>query len=81
MSLNEGFSETFIFCIKRDTFKVVINFTKGMYTVYRSSGRILLREEEVSQKELRELKKKIVAYLDNDNPIARNFFKGSGVFI
>jgi len=81
MSLNEGFSEIFIFSIKYDTFKVVINFTKGMYTVYSSNGRIILRKEKMLSRELKELKKKILAYIDNDKVVTRDFFKGKGLFI
>jgi len=79
MGVNDGFSETYIFWIKHDIFKVVINFTKGMYTVYASNGRILLREEKVSQMELKELKKKIV-YLEGKYPVMK-FFKGGVPFI
>lgn len=80
MGVNDGFSETYIFWIKHDIFKVVINFTKGMYTVYASNGRILLREEKVSQMELKELKKKIVVYLEGKYPVMK-FFKGGVPFI
>lgn len=65
MGLNDGILETFIFNVRYSgyayvTVKVVINFTKGMYTVYDSRGRILVRKEKVSIKELLELKKKII---------------------
>ena len=78
MGVNDGFSETYIFWIKHDIFKVVINFTKGMYTVYASNGRILLRVEKVSQRELRNIKKKIKGYMDRDNLALNPFhsFKG-----
>ena len=64
MGLNEGFSETFIFCIKLDIFKVVINFAKNMYTVYAPNGNILLREEKVSLLELRKIKKNLIRHIE-----------------
>lgn len=66
MSLNEGFSETFIFWIKNDIFKVLINFTKGMYTVYAPNGRILIREEKVPHRKLLKLKKEISDHMKNN---------------
>jgi len=80
MSLNDGLSETFIFCIKLDIFKVVINFTKRMYTVYASNGRILLREEKVSKEKLLVVKKKISDYI-KDGKKLRGFspYKGFGL--
>ena len=63
MSLNDGLLETFIFHVKTDVFKVVINFTKGVYTAYLPNGRILMRKEKVSQTELIRVKKKIESYL------------------
>lgn len=77
MSLNDGFSETFIFCVKTDIFKVVLNFTKGMYTVYAPNGRILIRKEKMSQIEVKELKKEIVTYLGSKKPINILFRNGS----
>ena len=66
MGVNDGFSETYIFWIKHDIFKVVINFTKGMYTVYVPNGRILVRKEKMSQRDLLEIKKKVVKYMNNE---------------
>jgi hypothetical protein len=63
MSLNDGFSETFIFHVRTDIFKVVLNFTKGMYTVYAPNGRILMRREKLSQIEMKIVKKKLNDYL------------------
>jgi len=64
MGLNDGLLETFIFNVAYTdyacvTVKVVINFTKSMYTVYDSRGRILVRKEKVPQMELNILKKQI----------------------
>ena len=64
MSLNDGFAETFIFNIDHATFKVVINFTKNMYTVYAPNGNILLREEKVSLLELRKIKKNLIRHIE-----------------
>ena len=63
MSLNDGFSETFIFHVKTDIFKVVLNFTKGMYTVYAPNGRILIRKDKMSQIEMERVRKKLNDYL------------------
>ena len=76
MGLNEGFSETFVFCIKLDIFKVVINFTKGMYTVYAPNGRILVRKEKMSCRKLEEVRKEVKEYMDNKKPIMIDFRKG-----
>lgn len=78
MSLNEGFSEIFIFWIKQDIFKVVINFTKGMYTVYTPGGRIVVRKEKVSQIELKRIRKKVRGYMDGKIVPVRPYssFKG-----
>ena len=66
MGVNDGFLETFIFHIRHDVFKVTINFTKGMYTVYTSDGRILVRKEKMSQMDLRKVKKEIQKYIDGE---------------
>jgi hypothetical protein len=66
MSLNDGVSETFIFQIKCDMFKVVINFTKGMYTVYAPNGRILLRKEKMTSRDLQEVRKKVIKYMNGE---------------
>ena len=73
MGLNEGFSETFIFCIKLDIFKVVINFTKEMYTVYAPNGRILVRKEKMSRRKLEEVRKEVKEYMDNKKPVTIDF--------
>ena len=80
MSLNDGLSETFIFHVKTDIFKVVLNFTKGMCTVYAPNGRILIRMEKLCDWQMNQLKKKIVTYLNNKKFINYNFFRG-GVII
>ena len=64
MSLNEGFSETYIFDVWDTTVKVIINFTKGMYTIYAPNGKILVRNEKMTLRELRNLKSKIKKYMD-----------------
>lgn len=69
MGVNDGFSETFVFRVKTDIFKVVINFTKGMYTVYAPNGRILVRKEKVPQIELQKIKKKIIKYMSGKIPV------------
>ena len=78
MSLNDGFSETFIFWIKQDIFKVTINFSKGMYTVYIPSGRILVRKEKVSDRELKKIKKQVNDYMKGKVEAIRPYgsFKG-----
>lgn len=75
MSLNDGFSETFIFHVKTDIFKVVLNFTKGMYTVYAPNGRILMRREKLSQIEMKIVKKKLNDYLTTGKEL-RGFNNG-----
>ena len=76
MSLNDGFAETFIFNIDHATFKVVINFTKEMYTVYAPNGRILVRKEKMSRRKLEEVRKEVKEYMDNKKPIMIDFRKG-----
>jgi len=76
MSLNEGISETFIFHVKQDIFKVVLNFTKGMCTVYAPNGRILVRMEKLHDWQLNKLKRKITTYLNRKKTITYDFFKG-----
>ena len=78
MNLNEGFSETFIFWIKQDVFKVTINFSKGMYTVYNKSGRALLRKEKVSDRELKRIKRQINDYMMGKVDVIRPYSSFSG---
>ena len=78
MSLNDGFSETFIFWIKQDIFKVVLNFTKGMYTVYAPNGRILVRKEKVSDRELKRIKKQVNDYMMGKVDVIRPYSSFSG---
>jgi len=73
MNLNDGFSETYIFWIKHDIFKVVLNFNKKMCTVYSSNGRILMRKEKLTIIEMNKLRNKIRAYLDSDKLSKYNF--------
>ena len=81
MGLNEGFSETFIFCIKLDIFKVVINFTKGMYTVYAPNGRILLRKEKMPIRKLQEVRKEINAHIADGKKLKGFSTKGRGLLL
>lgn len=78
MSLNDGISEIFVFDIWNTTIKVVINFTKGMLTVYSLSGKILVRKEKISQRELLKMKKQINNYMDGNVMPIRPYssFKG-----
>jgi len=76
MSLNDGFSETFIFHIKYEVFRVVINFTKKMCTVYSSDNRIIMRRKNLSQLELQALRKKIVQYLKEEEERKKPKFFG-----
>ena len=73
MGLNEGFSETFVFWLQGDVFKVVINFTKEMYTVYAPNGRILVRKEKMSRRKLEEVRKEVKEYMDNKKSVAIDF--------
>ena len=67
MSLNDDFTETFIFSIKQDIYKVVINYSKKMCTVYAHNGRILLRMEKLSRVKMNRIKKQIEEYMRNSS--------------
>jgi hypothetical protein len=73
MSLNDGFSETFIFHVKQDVFKVVLNYTKGMCTVYAPNGRILMRMEKLPQMKMNRIQKQINDYIDGKSNQLPNF--------
>jgi len=64
MSLNDGFSKTFIFVIEGNIFKAVINFTKGMFTVYSSNGKILVRKEKLSPKDMKKIQEQVNEFID-----------------
>lgn len=83
MSLNDGFLEIFIFRIVHDiytydTFKVVMNFTKGMCTVYAPNGRILMRIEKLSRMEMNKIKKQVNDYINGKSNQLPNFNNRSG---
>jgi len=78
MSLNEGFSEIFIFHVKTDVFKVVLNFTKGMYTVYAPNRRILMRIEKVPLIKMKRIKKQVDDYMSGKSNQLPNFNNRSG---
>lgn len=83
MGLNDGLLETFIFNVNYGdyahvTVKVVINLTKGMYTVYATNGRIMLRKEKMPLSELNTIRQKIRKYInDQKKPINILFRNGS----
>jgi len=68
MSLNEGFSETFILQINSEIIKIVLNFTKGMYTVYAPNGRILVRIEKLPRSKMNRIQKQIKGYMNSKLP-------------
>jgi len=76
MGVNDGFLEIYIFNVNYTPFKVVINFSKEMCTVYNSKGRIIMRKEKMSQLEMHYLRKKIIKYLNEKKILKLQFFKG-----
>ena len=76
MNKQTAFIETFIFDMQvrhyNETLlipiKVVINFSCRLYTVYAKNGRVLLKVERLSSKELCDVKKQLDKYIESKKP-------------
>jgi hypothetical protein len=75
MGVNDGLSETFIFHVKTDIFKVVLNFTNKMCTVYTTRGHIVMRMEKLSQIKMNKIRKQLNDYLIEGNKLRGSSLK------
>jgi hypothetical protein len=56
MGIHNGIIDIFIFDIGYFTFKVELNYTKSICTVYSETGKILMRRKNLSSIEMVELR-------------------------
>ena len=59
------FTETFIFMVDGNTVKVVMDFSRRIYTVYSANGRILVKRENMIEWKMRILRNNIKNYIDS----------------
>ena len=77
MNVNEGFLRIFILQVNSEIIKVVLNFSKNMYTVYAPNGRILMRAEKLYDWQIKQMKKEIEDYMNGKCNRLPNFNSGT----
>ena len=63
MGINDGCSDIYVFNFEYRTFKVVLNYTRKMYTVYARNNRILIRMQNVPPWKMKEIREELQKYI------------------